>query len=262
MKKCISTIWSLIFFTSALSAQDKPIVYEADDEITWAGVDRAGDLLIVLKSGEVQKINKEGKKLGSHKFSAPPTLLDPLDGAQAFHFSRQEKVYGALSSDLANATSIALNPAFAISPWLVAPALHELWILDASDFSLKKTKLRSTAIAFETSIKHLPEAQIEDFISLREYQNYIFILDKGSGIHVFNNLGKYLKTLGERNISYFSFIGEELYYLKGNELVLIDLYTDEQRKLHVPMECQFAFLLDENLFAINRRRVTVIGFKP
>ena len=55
----------LLFFLSCftiLQAQEKQITVETNSEILWAGVDRASDLLILLKSGEVQKLNKEGKK--------------------------------------------------------------------------------------------------------------------------------------------------------------------------------------------------------
>ena len=262
MKKINSSFWLLFFFLAPVYAQDKTIIYEASDEIVWAGVDRASDLMIILKSGEVQKINKEGKKIGSYLFKTPPTLLDPLDGAQSFYFSRPENTYGNISSDLTIATQTPLDPAFAISPWLVCPALHELWILDGTDFSLKKTKLKATAIGFETPLNHAPSKRIDDYISLREYQNYIFLLDKDAGILMFNGLGKYIKTIGERDIKYFSFIGEEIYFLSGNGIVLVDLYTDERRVLPLPVACQFALLIDDRIYTVSGKRVTIMEFKP
>ena len=178
MRKFLAWLSVSFLLPSFLQAQNKNITWEAGAEIQWAGVDRAGDLLLVLQTGEVQKINKEGKKIGSYRFKTPPTLLDPLDGAQSFYYLQKENVYGNLSSDLSTSTPHPLDAAFAISPWMVCPSLHELWILDSADFSIKKTKLNSTGISLEAALKHLPRKKVEDYIYMREYQNYLFLLDK------------------------------------------------------------------------------------
>jgi len=244
------------------SGQQLPITITFIADIVWAGVDRPGDLFVVLSTGEVQKIDKTGKSIGTHKFQAPPTLLDPLDGVQSFYYLRSYKQYGNLSYDFSNVSQNTLDPAFAIQPWLVCPALRELWILDSADFSIKKTAQNSMVISLETALQHLPRKQITDYTFMREYQNYVFLLDKSAGVHVFSPLGKFIRTMGEKNMLYFNFLGEEMYYLSGKEIVMVDLYTNEKRSLPLPEESRFVLLTDERSYAVGIRSVAISVFKP
>ena len=251
-----------ILSSSFLSAQNKKITIETSSEIVWAGVDRPGDLFLVLKTGEVQKFNKSGKKIGSHGFKGSPTLFEPMDGVQSFFYFREEKLFGNLSSDFESVTQHPLDPAFAIAPWLVCPTLHELWILDSIDFTIKKTKMNSATISLEGALKHLPNKKITDYLYMREYQNYLFLLDKNEGIHMFNSLGNYVKTMGEKDISSVGFLGEEIYYTKSNVLILIDLYTNEKRSLPLSVACRSALVTDDTLYAVASNSVTILDFKP
>ena len=246
----------------ALRAQTKTTTIELPAEILWAGVDRPGDLFLVLKTGEVRKYNKEGVKIGSHLFNAPPRLFDPLDGAQSFYYLAKGNTYGNLSSDVSSTTEHVVDPSFAIHPWLVCPALHELWILDSTDLSIKKTKSHATAISVETSIRTLSAKKTADYVNMREYQNYLFLLDRNAGIHMFNGLGKYVKTILEKDLNYFSFLGEEIYFIRDHQVVLMDLYTDERRKFPIPVPCRFVLLTDDRLYAVDVKKVSIFDFKP
>jgi hypothetical protein len=243
-----------------LSAQTKSLTLEAD--IVWAGVDRAGDLFVVLATGEVKKIDKTGKIIGTHRFAAPPTLLDPIDGVRSFFYERKGRRYGFMSYDFSTIDENELDPSFAINPWLVCPALHELWILDSADFTIKKTRMNSMAISLESTLKHLPDKKMEDYVGLREYQNYLFLLDRTAGVHVFNALGKYVRTLGEKDMTYFSFLGEELYYVKDKQVVFIDLYSQQRRILSLDQPFQFVLLNDDTLFGTLNKTITLHPFKP
>jgi hypothetical protein len=181
----------ITFFLAAFIAGAQPgkITIETQSEILWAGVDRPGDLFLVLSTGEVQKFNNRGQLIGTHGFKTPPTLIDPMDGVQSFYYLQRENLYGNLSYDLADATQHPVDPAFAIAPWLICPSLHELWLLDSSDFSLRKTNMSSMAIAFEAGLKHPANKKADDYRYMREYQNYLFLLDKHAGVLLFNTLG-------------------------------------------------------------------------
>jgi hypothetical protein len=251
----------LIFWSTNLLAQSKTVTFETSSEILWAGVDRPGDLFLVLKSGEVLKFDKQGKKIGSHTFKKPPRIFDPLDGTQSFYFLAGSNTYGNLSSDLVEVSEKTLDPSFAVSPTLVCPALHELWILDSTDLSLGKTKAHASVISFENNLEAILKKK-PDFAVMREYQNYLFLLDRNAGIHMFNAFGKFIKTFGEPGLSYFSFLGEELYYMKSSEVVLTDLYTNERRVLPIPTPANFILLTDDKLFAVDRKKVSIYDFKP
>ena len=244
------------------SAQVKNIRYTAQEEIVWAGVDRASDLLIVLQSGAVEKINLSGKRVGRYSFDNIPTLIDPLDGAQAFYYFRSSGVYGTLSSDMSFTHASALEPSLAVTPWLVCPMLHELWILDVGDFTLKKTAGGATTQGLETSLPPVVSRHPEDLIYMKEYQNYVFLLDQSAGVHVFNSLGRYIKTLAGKNAAYFAFIGEEIYSIRESRMNLTDLYSGETRTLDLPFRANFSFVVDEFLYAVTNKEITITPFKP
>ncbi|NOT77079.1 MAG: hypothetical protein HOP08_19315 [Cyclobacteriaceae bacterium] len=253
---------TLILIPGAIAQNNKKITFETKGDIIWAGVDRPGDLFLVLQTGEVLKYDKQGKKIGSHSFKGPPTLLDPLDGVQSFYYMVDGNHYGNISSDLMEVTKFPLDPAFAINPWLVAPSLHELWILDSADFSIKKTKMKSSSISLEAILIHLPTKKVKDYVYMREYQNYLFLLDKNSGIHLYNALGKFVKTFGEKDLTYFNFLGEEIYFMKDKQLIFLDLFNDERRFVPLPMACKFALINEDKLYAVESNRVTILDFKP
>ncbi len=163
---------------------------------------------------------------------------------------------------MSEVTQYQLDPSFAVSPWLVCPSLHELWMMDSSDFSIKKTKMRSTSISLESILIHLPSKKIRDYTYMREYQNYLFLLDKNAGIHVYSGLGKFIKTIGQKDLAYFNFLGEEIYFMREKQLVFIDLFSEETRSLPLPITCKFALLNDDRLYSVEANRVTITDFKP
>jgi hypothetical protein len=102
---------------------------------------------------------------------------------------------------------------------------------------------------------------IRDITSMREYQGFIFMLVKGTGIVIFNGMGKIIRTIEEKGISSFNFLGEELYYkVKGN-LSFFDLFSTETRIVKLPAPCELAVASDEYLYLINGKVVDIYPFK-
>ena len=79
---------------------------------------------------------------------------------------------------------------------------------------------------------------------------------------MFNQLGKPIKTMGQKDMAYLNFLGEELYYISGKEIVLVDLYTNEKRTLPKPEDCKFVLLTDERKYVVDIRSVSISEFKP
>lgn len=247
----------LVLWVGASHAQSITV----EKEIVWAGIDRPGDLFVLLADGELQKFDKTGKKIGAHRFPTLPTLIDPLDGVRSFFYIRKGQKYGTLSYDFSSVDESVLDPSFAISPWLVCPALRELWILDSADFSIKKTRMNSQAISLENTLKHLPDKKVSDYFAMREYQNYVFLLDRTAGVHVFNPIGRFVRTMGTQGMNYFNFLGEEMYYVSGKDLVLLDIYNQEKRTLPLPHEYTFALLNDDHVYGIMGREIFITPYK-
>lgn len=249
-------------FDSPLLAQDRLIAtVELPASALFAWVDRPGDLYVLLADGEMLKYDKDGNKIASKRFQSQPDLFDPRDGTMSFAYFRADQHMEYLSPDMQSTEAKALHPEFAISAWLTCPSKNELWIFDAADFSLKKTKERGTAIAYESIWSREKGTKTQSITLMREYLNFLFVLDRSGGIYLFNNLGKEIRRI-EATPTYFNFIGEELYFPQGNSLHLIDLYTAETREIQLPHDSQFAMLTDERMILVSEKRVEFYAFKP
>ncbi len=247
----------LMLIGSVAFGQKKIATTKLDNTVAFAAVDRPGDLYVILSNGEALKFDKYGKQIGKKKFNEVPTIFDPRDGTRAFAYLRSVQTIESIAPDLSFTDMSPVHPEFAVSAWLVCPSKNEFWILDAADFSLKKTKEKGTAIAYEAAF--IGESDIKQIKYMREYLNFLFVLDKG--IHVINNLGKEI-TLLEADVPYFSFLGEEIYYPSGSSLSLIDLYTTDTRKIPLPHAAKFAFLTDDRMILVDDGAIEFFEFVP
>ena len=73
-----------------------------------------------------------------------------------------------------------------------------------------------------------------DFRYLRQYQNNVYLVDKNSGIFVFDNLGNYRKKLPFLGLDNITFRGDELVYVSGGQLHFFHLYRLSERTQPLP----------------------------
>lgn len=256
--------WNILFFLLPFfaNAQFKKIKsFEVKDKIISASVDRPGDLYIVLHSNIIEKYSVDGTLLASSTNTTLPTLFDPRDGARLFTYKKEAQSYQFLSPLLEEVTSAKINQAFAIAPYLACTFGDQgLAILDSADWSVKRVNLRTSIVNMEASIQSFVSDKTR-ITFMREYQNFIFLLDRNKGIMVLNSIGKLIKTIEVKGLKYFSFIGEELYYLQEGQLKFIDLFTAETRSVLLPELCEVALLTDERLYLIRQNEVNVFSVK-
>jgi len=233
--------------------------------ISYATVDRPGELYLVDSRGTIQKVDMDGNLQSSYTPVQPvlPTVLDARDGARIFTYYRDRQEYIYFSPSMADDVGWQkIDPAFAITPYFVCPSGdYGLIILDSADWSLKKVNLKTSVVSVDESIasRLIKNSRI---VTMREYQNFIFLLDAVQGIIVFNGIGKWIRTIPVKNITWFNFLGEELYYKQGEKLVLIDLFTTASREVGLPVGGDFALLTDERLYVVGRDGVVIYGYKP
>lgn len=242
----------LVLLSTVAFGQKKVASANVPNSISFAAVDRPGDLYVIMNNGEALKFDKNARQTGQRKFKAVPTIFDPKDGTRAFAYHRNTQTLESIAPDLSYADTSPLHPEFAISAWLVCPSKNELWILDSADLTLKKTKEKGNAIAYETSYGRTASY-------MREYLNFLFVADHG--IHILNNLGKEISKI-DVNVDDFSFLGEEIYFIQGNSLQLIDLYTSEKRSIDLPHPAKFAFLTDDRMILVSDKSIDFFEFTP
>ncbi|ALI99708.1 hypothetical protein DC20_12930 [Rufibacter tibetensis] len=111
-----------------------------------------------------------------------------------------------------------------------------LWLFDETTFRLLKIDTRVNQAVFENPLELLLDRRQHDITFLREYQSKLYMVDRLSGIYVFDNMGNYQKKLPIPNLTYVGFVGDELYYLANNELYFQHLYTLQTRTISLPTQ--------------------------
>jgi hypothetical protein len=242
-------------------AQKKVKTLEVSDTIIYATVDRPGDVYLVTLHGQIQKFDKDGKLIIVFRHKGAPTLFDPRDGARLFAYYRENQEYDYYNPSFEVTASFRIDPAFAIQPVLICPSGdHKLWVLDGEDHSLKKLNAKQDEVEVEVTIDSLQHAS--DISTIREYQGFVFILNPKKGIFIFNGLGRHIRTIEEHGVHHFNFLGEELYYMKGNQLKLFNLFTAESRTIAQQKPSKIVLLTDERLFVINHLSLEIFEFSP
>lgn len=260
--KTYASILLLLFLSQTGLAQKKIKTLLLNDTILYSAVDRPGDFYVITKGGQIQRFDKDGKLLVLYKAEKAPTLFDPRDGARLFAYYRYDQHYDFLNPSFESAQSYKIDPSFAIQPWMMCPSGdHKLWILDKADHSLKKINVRESEVELEVVVDSLIGGS-EIFKTMREYQNFVFLLNPAKGILIFNTLGKYIRTIEASGIENFNFLGEELYYLDGGNIQFFNLFTTERRRLPVAPGKTSAIVTDERLILMTHLDIDIYPFRP
>ena len=252
----------LLVVISATQAQPKKILELSPGEITNISVDRLGNFYLILKNSTIQKYNPNGELLAqSNIFNEKTINVEAWNPLQVIVHTPDSFRYYVLDHELQNRKIVAIDSSFAISPHLLSPGYESsLWLIDGADFSLKRIESLQKGLKYESKLQAPGWDDKPNLIQIREYQNLIFLLDSKSGISMFTSLGKLVRTIDERSIRYFNFMGEELYFLKDNKIILFDLYTEETRELKIDSDCKYALITDERLILVKSEKVEIFEY--
>lgn len=253
----ILVLAGILFYGSASAQTRKIKTLEVSDTIRYAAVDRPGDLYIVTTSGQLQKFDTDGKLVALHKNKPAPTLFDPRDGSRLFAFFRETRQYNFLNPSFEAVQAFSIDSSFATEPWLACVSGdRNIWLLDVADWTLKKINTTTGAVSVEEAVDAKSKKK-SDYTFLREYQGFVFLLDVSEGILIFNSVGKHIRTIEVKNLSYFNFLGEELYYMQENTLRFFDLFTTETREQKLTTPGNFALITDERFFLIRKNVIEI-----
>jgi len=262
MKLLTTLIFAFVFVCFLSSGQSKKITsFNTASDIVFAAIDRAGDFYIVLQSGEILKYDKNGISLGAYMHEETPTLFDPSNAIRLLVYYKKTQEFAWLSPDLGTNPSQTIDASIAIEVGLICPSGDQnIWVLDDADLSLKKLSVADGSLLSEFSISN--DFKENNFTLMREYQNFLFLLDPKIGVIVYNSFGKQIRKIQEPSLTYFNFLGEELYYKKGNQLIFLDLFTAETREISISMPSEFVLLTDERMIITNKNQVKILEFIP
>lgn len=244
-------------------AQNKLKTISVSDTILCAAIDRPGDFYAVTKTGQIQKFDKNGKLIILYKYDEVPTIFDPRDGSRLFAYYRENQHYEFRNPSFELTASLGIDSAFAIQPWLICPSgEYKLWVLDNADNSLKKINVRASEVEVEVFVDPAIIENARSFKTMREYQNFVFLLNPEKGIFIFNSLGKHIKTIDVPGIQHFNFLGEELYFLVKDKLKFFNLFTAEIHEMTIDPKYENALLSDERLILFMPQSIDIFQFRP
>lgn len=251
-----SFLFSLLLLPVGVFAQTPVATIEVDN-VQSAYVDRPGDLYVLLKNNKLKKFDIEGKLLSEQVFSDTPTLFDPRDGSRAFVYCSKTQQCSFYSEEIKQ--SYAIEQQYAVEPFLVCSSGdQQLWIVDRSDWSLKRVMPSQSKVMIEAPIDQKQFSKAPDITGLREYQNFLFILEKNTGILIFNSIGKQIKKIPGADIEYMNFLGEELYYKKGDKLYFYDLFDASTREMAIDSTCKYYLLTDARKFLVYENKIEIL----
>jgi len=254
--KGIFLILNLILTISFVNAQQTKIATIEIDNSMAVFVDRPGDLYVKLSNKLIKKFDIQGKLISELKFDDPITTFDPRDGARMFVYSNKTHRCAFFSQETKQ--EFLIEQQYAIDPTLVcASGDHQLWIVDRSDWSLKKVIPTQSKVIVEALIDQKQFVISPEFTFIREYQNFLFLIEKNTGILIFNSLGIQIKKIEAPEIEYLNFLGEELYFRKNNSLIFYDLFDASTREQPIDPSCQYVLITDTRTFLTYSNRIEI-----
>jgi len=111
---------------------------------------------------------------------------------------------------------------------------NHIWLLDESSLVLREFDPNSLRLIQSTPLDLLIGRSKPDFRFLRQYQNNTYLVDRNTGIYVFDNLGNYKKKLPFVGLTNIGFRGDELYYLSEGTIHFFHLYKLTERSMPLP----------------------------
>ncbi len=247
-----------IMLVSATAVAQSTITIQTTS-IAHIAVDRPGDFYTIDTQNKIKKYNPKGEVIAESTLEKTPSLFDPWSGVRLFTYYADSREIQYLDPTLSLQSILLIDSAFAIEPFLACPSgEYNYWLLDKADFSLKKVIARESKIQTEILVGDLLTSP-GDVLALREYLNYVFILDKEKGILIFNQLGIKVKQLKAKTQN-IGFYGEELYYIENKELTFFDLYNGELKKIALPEPIRELLLLQDKKVSIKDGKIEISDF--
>ena len=202
-----------------------------------ASLDRRGGLYVADADNNVRQFGPEGLPLNTYAPPQPGHVAQleafNLNTTLVFYDDRQQLVL--LDRFLTPLSELRLADYLdgTVRVATLAPD-NQIWLLDESTLTLREFDPGTLRLVQSTPLDLLIGRTRPDFRFIRQYQNNTYLVDKTTGIYVFDNLGNYKKKLPLPGLSTVGFRGDELYYLAGDELRFFHLYNLTERAVALP----------------------------
>ncbi|RYU77941.1 hypothetical protein [Hymenobacter persicinus] len=199
-----------------------------------ASLDRRGNLYVADGQDNIHQYGADGQALNVYSPPQPghTAQIEAWNTSKILVFYDDRQQVLLLDRFMAPLTQVRLTDFLdgQIRAATLAPD-DRLWLFNESDLTLRQFDPTPQRLTLSTPLDLLIGRSRPDFRFLRQYQNNLYLLDRTSGIFVFDNLGNYRKKLPFTNLSTLGFRDDELYYLADGAIHFFHLYKLTERTL-------------------------------
>jgi hypothetical protein len=202
-----------------------------------ASLDRRGALYVADADNNLRQYGPEGLLLNTYAPTQPGHAAQVeawnVTTTLVFNDDRQQLILLDRFLALISEVRLADFVDGTIRAATLAPD-NRIWLLDESNLVLRAFDPNTQRTVQNTPLDLLIGRSRPDFRFLRQYQNNLYLVDRSTGIYVFDNLGNYKKKLPFTGLSTVGFRGDELYYLDAGALHFFHLYHQTERRVALP----------------------------
>ncbi len=202
-----------------------------------ASLDRRGALYVADADNNLRQYGPEGLLLNTYAPTQPGHVAQVeawnVTSTLVFNDDRQQLVLLDRFLSLISEVRLADYVDGTVRVATLAPD-NRIWLLDESNLVLRELDPISLRLVQNTPLDLIIGRSRPDFRFLRQYQNNTYLVDRSTGIYVFDNLGNYKKKLPFVGLSTVGFRGDELYYFDGGTVHFFHLYNLTERRVALP----------------------------
>ncbi|GAA4042857.1 hypothetical protein GCM10022409_31000 [Hymenobacter glaciei] len=202
-----------------------------------ASLDRRGALYVADADNNLRQYGPEGLLLNTYAPAQPGHAAQVeawnVTSTLIFNDDRQQLVL--LDRFLTPISEVRLGDVLdgTVRVATLAPD-NNIWLLDESTLTLREFDPNTLRAVQNTPLDLLIGRSRPDFRFIRQYQNNIYLVDRSTGVYVFDNLGNYKKKLPFPGLSMVGFRGDELYFLEAGAIRFFHLYNLTERRVALP----------------------------
>ncbi len=215
-------------------------------EVTAVSIDRYGMFYFSDQDGSIFKYDTLGvlQITYSPPRKADVTILEAWRNVNIFVFYRNLQEFVLLDRFLSPSPNSRIESSEVGFARLATFSYdNNVWLIDETDFSLKKYSISRNKTELTTNLDLVLDPNLYDMNFIREYQNFVFVNDKNSGVLIFDNMGNYKTKIPVKELSYVGFFNDEICFQEGEKIKFINIYTYSERTESLPEKGSFQFLL-------------------